>query len=105
MTGKMTVALYGWSTLSGDADITFIYLYHSKAHGLYYNKPELDALLDAQAREFDETKREELLQKIFRDTVNNAAHINLYRYRDLYGHKIGLKWFPRVDQRVLLFEM
>jgi len=104
-TGKMTMALYGFANMIADADLPFFNLYHSQGTGWYYNNPQLDEVIDAQEAEVDPCIREQLLHSILREVANNVAEINLFRYQDLWGQKEGLEWFPRVDKRVLLYEL
>jgi peptide/nickel transport system substrate-binding protein len=64
--GELPVLLMGWYPDYLDPDNYTNVFAHSPAawSGSYYNNPEMDALLDAQAGELDEEKRIEILGEI-----------------------------------------
>jgi ABC-type transport system substrate-binding protein len=105
-TGDMTIGLYGFANMIADGDLPLFNRFHTSAWGgVYYGNEELDELIEAQQEELDPEEREAILHEIVREVVNNAARAELFRYKDLYGVKEGLEWFPRNDQRVLLYEL
>jgi peptide/nickel transport system substrate-binding protein len=64
--GELTVSLLGWYPDYLDPNnYTYVFA-HSPASwsGSYYNNPEMDALLDAQAAELDEATRISILEEI-----------------------------------------
>jgi peptide/nickel transport system substrate-binding protein len=76
----------------GDLDSRLYGSYHSKgtANQQRINDPKLDALIEAQRRESDATKRRELLRTVTRYIAENAVDVALFR------QTINTLWQPYV---------
>lgn len=67
--GTHDMFMLGWTTVTGDADYGLYALFHSKNHGaagnrVFYDNPEVDALLDAGRAEADEEERQEIYTEV-----------------------------------------
>ncbi len=78
---------------------------HSKVRGIYYNKPELDALLDKASETLDPASRLRQDQEILKYIQDEAPWIFAYDDAVLFGMKKGLKFTPRPDDFVDIARM
>ena len=77
--------------------------YRSSWRYAYVRNAELDALIDAGARETDKAKRAEIYQKISRLMFEEVPVAFLFGGYDFYGVSKALEGFvPRGDQRFFL---
>jgi peptide/nickel transport system substrate-binding protein len=65
-----------------------------------YSNPELDALLEAQEREFDTNKRRALLAKAFNIVQEDAPAFFLWRIQQHYGISNRIEFNPMSTDRV-----
>lgn len=65
-----------------------------------YSNPEVDKLLDEQAKELDETKRLALLAKAQELIHADAPAIFFGSYTDIYGVSNRVTWKPGIDESV-----
>jgi peptide/nickel transport system substrate-binding protein len=65
-----------------------------------YSNPKLDALLEAQEREFDANKRRALLAKAFNIVQEDAPAFFLWRIQQHYGISNRIEFNPMSTDRV-----
>jgi peptide/nickel transport system substrate-binding protein len=80
--------------------------YRSTWRYSYVQNPEIDALIDAGAREMDGEKRAQVYQKLERLMHDEAPAIFLYQGKDYYGAAKRVSgWHPTGDQQIFLYEV
>lgn len=95
-------SLTGWMTTGWDAGVTYSAFFHSGgSEGGGYANAQVDRLLEQAEREFDMPARGALYREVARLTSADAAVIPLYQQFDLYAASARLRFFPRVDRRIL----
>jgi peptide/nickel transport system substrate-binding protein len=104
---RMLTPLYelGWNQPSADADGVITALFTSAAPLSCYSNPEIDKLADAARGELDVAKRKALYRRIATILHDDAPWIVLFQYEDLYGTSKRLKWQPRGDEFIRVYEM
>ncbi|MDB5042933.1 MAG: extracellular solute-binding protein family 5 [Candidatus Eremiobacteraeota bacterium] len=104
---RMLTPLYelGWNQPSADADGVVTALFMSTAPLSCYSNPEIDKLADAARGELDVAKRRALYKRIATILHDDAPWIVLFQYEDLYGTSKRLKWQPRGDEYIRVYEM
>jgi peptide/nickel transport system substrate-binding protein len=70
-----------------------------------YSNPKMDELIDASATEFDDHARLLLFQKIASLAQDDVPFVPLFHQPDIWGVARDLVWEPRLDGRLLAFEM
>jgi peptide/nickel transport system substrate-binding protein len=64
-----------------------------------YNNPKVDQALEDAMREFDDAKREAILQHSARVVAEDAGIIPLFHYQNLWAARRGLKVTPLTSDR------
>lgn len=107
--GETSFFLIGWSNSSGDGAATFEHLLHTPDRerelgggntATNYSNPQLDALTEAAAQEFDPQLREGLLQKANAVAMGDLPHIPLHFQNNLFALNARLQWQPRLDTQI-----
>ncbi len=88
-----------------DADRTLSAIYHSEGSQSAYKNEEVDKLIDAARTETDVAKREEMYHKAIKIAYDEAALVPLLNLEDIYGLSERLQWEPRLDGKILAYEM
>ncbi|MBI3979988.1 MAG: hypothetical protein HY331_17580 [Chloroflexi bacterium] len=98
--------LWWWGCGASQPDIDFCYTinYDSRIRGYYWNDPKnMDTRLDKEGGAVDVGKRQELTTEMEQFIHDQAPHIFGFQEVHSYGVKKDLKWQPRVDERVFLW--
>ena len=87
--GELPVSLLGWYPDYLDPDNYTNVFAHSPAlwSGSRYNNPDMDALLDAQARELDEAERISLLEQVQDLWVTESPYVPLAQGKLVIAHR------------------
>jgi peptide/nickel transport system substrate-binding protein len=70
-----------------------------------YSSPRLDEVIEEAGRSFSLIARRQLLQRGARLASEDLPIIPVYFADDLFGVRPGIEWEPRLDGRVLAFEV
>lgn len=108
--GVVPFYMYGLAFSYGDASEGINELYshapgelgHGNSTG--YSNPRLDSVIRSAFGEFDQAKRQELLQRAVAIVAEDLPLIPLYYQRTYYAVRPGLLWTPRSDEMVLAKE-
>lgn len=108
--GTVPFYLYGLAFSYGDASEGINELYshapgelgHGNSTG--YSNPRLDSVIQSAFGEFDQAKRQEMLQRAVALVAEDLPLIPLYYQRTYYAVRPGLQWTPRSDEMVLAKE-
>ncbi len=104
--GKPQMHFLGCGNDMLDCDMTMVYRFISSASfGIYYNRPELDALIKEEQAEIDPQKREEIFAEIQRLIQEDAPWAAIYDQEDLYGMRARIDWQPRSDEMIVPYEI
>lgn len=96
--------LHGCSnTTGGDFDLCNQLYFNSKVRAIYYNTPQVDALLDQEARELDSDARLRDARAVLKVLQEEAPWIFAYDDALLLGSKKGLNFTPRPDDFIDLY--
>jgi len=94
----------GWSIPTFDADaILFALCTPGKTYGRYSTEEGAKLLTDAR-NTMDRDKRLSLYHKALKLIHQDSAFVPLFQLTDIYGIRKGIKWEPRTDERILLFD-
>jgi len=88
-----------------DCEATMGYRFDSRRGGDFYNRPELDALIDQQIQELDPERREEIFAEIQAMIFEDAPWIFLYDQEDLYGVNNRIEWSARSDEMIWAYDI
>ena len=88
-----------------DADRTLSAIYHSEGSQAAYKNEEVDKLVDEARTETDVAKREEMYHKAIQIAHDEAPVAPLVNLEDIYGLSERLQWEPRLDGKMLAYEM
>ena len=88
-----------------DADRTLSAIYHSEGSQSAYKNEEVDKLIDEARTETDVAKREEMYHQAIQITYDEAPVAPLVNLEDIYGLSERLQWEPRLDGKMLVYEM
>jgi peptide/nickel transport system substrate-binding protein len=76
----------GWGGWTFDYDNTAYLLYHTgEKWNPYDSIPELDAMLEAQRKTYDQAEREKTLQQVAGYVSDKALELPLYNLNTIYG--------------------
>ena len=89
---------FSCGNLIADADLCLQLNLHSKVRGIYYNSPNLDNLMDEQARIVDPILRFEKLKQVQKAVQDEAPMIFGYDEGQAFAWRKGLTWAPRADE-------
>lgn len=70
-----------------------------------YSSPEVDRLLEEAARTLRPEERRPILERVMEIALTDLPWVPLYVDEDVYVHREGLDWQPRLDNYVLLAEL
>ncbi|MBW2031142.1 MAG: hypothetical protein JRJ31_18945 [Deltaproteobacteria bacterium] len=65
-----------------------------------YSNPEVDKLIDTQGSEFDQEKRNKLVQRVIRMIIEDVPTILLYHHEKLFGVRENVVWKPTPEETV-----
>jgi peptide/nickel transport system substrate-binding protein len=88
-----------------DADRTLSAIYHSEGSQAAYKNEEVDKLVDEARTETDVAKREGLYHQAIQIAYDEAPVAPLVNLEDIYGLSERLQWEPRLDGKMLAYEM
>lgn len=89
---------------TGDANYNLSLNFYSKSRGLYWNSPDVDALIEKGAETVDQAEREKIYHEALRLIVEeHVPAIFLFNFVDLYGVNAQLKWEARPDEMIYLY--
>ncbi len=97
--------LIGWGSSTFDAGTTLKqWLYTPNKTAYYHVSKEtnnhIDGLIDEALATMDESRRAETYHNIIQQVHNDAAFINLYQQKDLYGVSERIVFAPRSDELI-----
>ncbi len=72
---------------------------------LGFSDPMVDALLEAEQKEFDPAKRVELLRRAMSRIMEQAAMVFLFQYEDTYGVSNRVQFRPRGDEYIFAWDI
>ena len=70
-----------------------------------YSNPEMDRLIDESASAFDDHVRLATFARIARLAQEDVPLVPLFNQPDIWGVAAGVEWQPRLDARLLVYEM
>ncbi len=85
------------NTTGGDFDLCNQLYFNSKVRGIYYNSPDVDALLNQEGAEINPDARLGQARALEQVLQQNAPWIFGYDEAKLFGYKKGLTFDPRPD--------
>ena len=110
--GKSPFFLVGWSNSSGDVSDFNDACLHSKIKGSYgnanwggYSNRELDRLIENSQSIIDSKKRVTVLHQIMLQALDDLPYIPLYIRNRTFGVNRGVKFNPRQDGRIRVFDL
>jgi peptide/nickel transport system substrate-binding protein len=104
--GKPQMHFLGAGNDMLDCDMTMVYRFiSSAAFAIYYNTPDLDALIKEEQAQIDPDKREEIFAEIQQLILQDAPWAAIYDQEDLYGMRARIDWQPRSDEMIVPYEI
>jgi len=105
--------LMGWASSDGDASSMLdadVHTYDDQGYGRYnrgrYSNPKVDALIEESAGIMDPAKRLKVLQEAQKiAVVDDQIFIPLHYQVDIYATSKKIKFEPRVDSRIWVFDI
>ena len=88
-----------------DADRTLTAYYSCEGTAPSYCNPEVTAMINAARTETDSAKREQMYRTIIQTAYDEASHLYLLNFENIYGLSERLNWTPRLDGRLLYATM
>ena len=88
-----------------DADRTLSGYYSCTGTAPSYCNEEVTAKIETARTETDPAAREALYHEIVQTARDEAAHLYLVNFENIYGMSERLNWAPRLDGRILVTEM
>jgi peptide/nickel transport system substrate-binding protein len=88
-----------------DADRTLSGYYSCNGTAASYCNEEVTAQIEAARTETDVSKREQMYHDIVKTAHDEAAHLYLVNFENIYGLSTRLSWTPRLDSRLYISEM
>lgn len=88
--------IYTWGIAATNGDIDFAnrFFYTGTVNNIFgYSDPEMDALIDAAAKEPDAAKRTELNAQIQQKALDECIIVPIYQQEDIHCHVASLKGF------------
>lgn len=70
-----------------------------------YSSPEVDELLERAARTLFPGRRRPMLERVMEIAMRDLPWIPLYVDEDVYVHRAGLEWQPRLDNYVIVCDL
>jgi peptide/nickel transport system substrate-binding protein len=87
-----------------DADSSMVGLYEEGSR-IYQPLPEIDKLAKEQRSQTDPEKRKAIFANIFKLSQEKLPYVPLYNEMQAYGVRDGIKWTPRPDGYVRLYDI
>jgi peptide/nickel transport system substrate-binding protein len=88
-----------------DADRTLSGYYSCEGTAPSYCNPEVTAMINQARTETDVAAREALYHQIIQTSHDEASHLYLVNFENIYGMSERLNWEPRLDGRLLVSTM
>lgn len=88
--------IYTWgiSATNGDIDFANRFFYTDNVNNIFgYSDPEMDAMIDAAAKEVDSEKRSEMNAAIQQKALDECIIVPIYQQEDIHCHSASLKGF------------
>lgn len=88
--------IYTWGIAATNGDIDFAnrFFYTDNANNIFgYSGPEMDAMVDAAAKEPDAAKRSEMNAAIQQKALDECIIVPIYQQEDIHCHTASLKGF------------
>jgi peptide/nickel transport system substrate-binding protein len=102
--GPKGVYLFSFGGPILDLDALMASHFDSTRRALYYNRPDLDAMIKEAATTFDSNKRIDLYKKISQLIKDDAPWVFLFAADEIYGvNKKVQGYVPRADEAIWLF--
>jgi ABC-type transport system substrate-binding protein len=110
---EVPIYLGGVVAVSADASDVFDSKIHSRSPAAgygdtnynHYANPRVDALIESSATTMDMLQRRQLLQSVMRGVMADLPIIPIFVPYELYGVRRELRWEPRRDGMLRLFDM
>lgn len=107
--GDDDIYFFGWKADVGSVADFYVNAVHTrnpaKGRGLFnaggFSHPEIDRLIDAGAREFEESKRLKVYQQIMKMLVDADYGVPLFESQTIYASHPDIKFQPRIDGYIL----
>jgi len=93
------IAYMACGNARGDMPFCYRLHYHSSARGIYYNSPEIEALIDGIYAAADPAEQKRLSWALQQFVHDNVPYIPLYQANQIFGVASDLKWEPDPDER------
>jgi peptide/nickel transport system substrate-binding protein len=98
--------MLGWGNPRWDADGTLNPLLRNGQVRSYWDNDQFNKLIDEALITVDDKKREQMYQEAGLIHVQDATHVFLWQFVDLYGYnKSKIKWQARADEAINIYEM
>ncbi|MGI5840281.1 MAG: ABC transporter substrate-binding protein [bacterium] len=97
--------LIGWGGELFDADATLYPNFRSGEPICFYRNDAVDRLLDRARATLDRPARERIYHQATALLADDAPLLLLYQQHDLYGFNPRLRWQPRPDEVISVFDM
>ena len=88
-----------------DADRTLSGYYSCTGTAASYCNEEVTAMIETARTETDSAAREAMYHEIVKTARDEAAHLYLVNFENIYGLSERLNWEPRLDSRLYVSEM
>ena len=88
--------IYTWGIAATNGDIDFAnrFFYTDNVNNIFgYSDPEMDAMVDAAAKEPDAAKRSEMNAAIQQKALDECIIVPIYQQEDIHCHVASLKGF------------
>jgi peptide/nickel transport system substrate-binding protein len=93
------LAYMACGNVRGDMPFCYRLHYHSQARGIYYNSPEVEALIDGVYSASDPAEQKRLAFELQQFVHDNVPYIPLYQANQIFGVNSDLNWEPDGDER------
>ncbi len=93
------LAYMACGNVRGDMPFCYRLHYHSQARGIYYNSPEVEALIDGVYSASDPAEQKRLAFELQQFVHDNVPYIPLYQANQIFGVDADLNWEPDPDER------
>ncbi len=93
------LAYMACGNVRGDMPFCYRLHYHSQARGIYYNSPEVEALIDGVYSASDPAEQKRLAFELQQFVHDNVPYIPLYQANQIFGVNSDLNWEPDPDER------
>ena len=88
-----------------DCDQHLGYRIDGARYGRFYQSDEVDALIQSELEDYDETSRKATLAQIQQIVHDDAPWIFLFDLMDMFGMTERIEWKPRADEMVWAYDI